>query len=96
MDNDSMPANVGSNDGLGSGERHRVRTLRIRKLQAELRALLDEEAAEVCKELASVKAQCAKMAKAGQRVEAVKLYHNKTGLSLRESLQVVESLVSAA
>jgi ribosomal protein L7/L12 len=81
---------------LGSSERHHARTLRIRALQAELRALLDEEAAEVCKDLASTKAECARMAKAGQRVEAVKLYRNKTGLSLRESLQVVESLIAAA
>jgi ribosomal protein L7/L12 len=90
------PALVRLSEGLGSSERHRVRTLRIRALQAELRALLDEEAAEVCKDLSSTKAECARLAKAGQRVEAVKLYRNKTGLSLRESLQVVESLTSAA
>jgi ribosomal protein L7/L12 len=83
-------------EGLGSSVRHHARTLRIRALQAELRALLDEEAAEVCKDLASTKAECARMAKAGHRVDAVKLYRNKTGLSLRESLQMVESLISAA
>jgi ribosomal protein L7/L12 len=83
-------------EGLGSSERHHARTLRIRALQAELRALLDEEASEVCKDLAATKAECASIARAGNRVDAVKLYRNKTGLSLRESLQVVESLISAA
>ena len=85
-----------SNEGLGSSERHHARTLRIRALQAEMRALLDEEAAEVCKDLASTKAECARMAKAGHRVQAVQLYRSKTGLGLRESMQVVESLISAA
>ena len=90
------PGLVRLSDGLGSRARHDARTLRIRELQADLRELLDEEAAEVCKDLAATKAQCAAMAKAGQRVEAVKLYRSKTGLSLRESLQVVESLISTA
>lgn len=90
------PCGSALSEGLGSSARHHARTLRIRALQTELRTLLDDEAAEVCKDLASVKAQCATMAKAGQRVEAVTLYRNKTGLSLRESLQAVEILISAA
>ena len=96
MNHQSMPANVGSNDGLGSSERHHARTLRIRALKDELNALLDEEAREVCDDLEAVKAMCARMAKEGRRVEAVRLYRHRTGLSLRESLQVVQNMLSAA
>ena len=76
---------------MSNGRQH-ARTLRIRELQAELRALLDEEAAEVCKDLANVKAQCATMANAGRRIEAINLYRNKTGLGLREAMQVVDAM----
>jgi hypothetical protein len=40
-----LPALVRLSEGLGSSKRHHARALRIRELQAKLRALLDEEAA---------------------------------------------------
>jgi ribosomal protein L7/L12 len=70
-----------------------LRTIRIRELQAELHKLLDEEAAEACNDLARAKDECVKLAKMGCRIEAIKLYREKTGLSLREAMQVVDGII---
>lgn len=70
-----------------------LRARRIKELQDELRALLDEEAAAAGNDLAALKEECRLLARTGKPMEAIKLYRGRTGLSLRESAQVIDGLL---
>ena len=77
-------------------EPQQSRTQRIRNLQAELSALLSEEAKEACNDMAAVQAQCVALANAGRHIGAIKLCREKSGLSLRESQHMVLHWVASA
>lgn len=67
---------------------------RIRLLQEELNDLLREEALDGAgsNDIDSVNAECEALLAQGLIVSAVKVYRNKTGLSLLEAKAVIEGM----
>lgn len=68
------------------------RTTRITELKAELADLLREEAEAAATDFAGLSEKCKEMRNAGNRIEAVKLYRNRTGCGLREAMYAVDAL----
>ncbi len=68
------------------------RTERIAELKAELAELLREEAEIAAIDHAGLADLCREKKLNGERIEAVKLYRNKTGCGLREAMYAVDAL----
>lgn len=69
------------------------RRIRIAELQAELAQLMREETEAKLADGSALIAECVRMADAGQKIEAVKLYRNRMGTTLREALDAIENIV---
>ena len=62
-------------------------------LEVELAKLRREEIEAALADGAALIDECVRMTYAGQKVEAVKLYRNRMGTSMREALDVIENFV---
>jgi hypothetical protein len=66
------------------------RQARIAELELELAQLCREETDAALADGAALIEECVRMANAGQKVAAVKLYRNRMGTPLREALDAIE------
>lgn len=78
--------------GTGEDMNAQERTERIATLLAELSDLQRQEAEASLNDHARLLEQCKKLRQAGARIDAVKLYRNKTSCGLRIAMDVVDAL----
>jgi len=71
-----------------------ARRARIVQLEEELAELRRQEIAEEVEEKQATIEQCRVLKRAGQHIQAVKLYRHKMGVGLREAHDYIEKLGS--